>query len=182
MIRYSKALCSLILLLLPMSALAVQKQPAPAAPVPAQILAAKKIFIANGGWDEPFYNGTIFTGGPGRAYNEFYAAIKSSGRFELVTSPADADLIFELEFTVPKAGPRISAEPTLAEPPYDPTFHLRLRDPKTNALLWTIVQHSQWAILEGNRDKNFDLALNQVVVVLQMLMSPSPAPSDAANE
>ena len=31
-------------------------------------------------------------------YNEFYAAMKSWGRYELVSSPADADMVFEIRF------------------------------------------------------------------------------------
>jgi hypothetical protein len=46
-------------------------KPAPPAPIPAQILTAKKIFIANGGGDESLYDTAWFSGGPDRAYNHF---------------------------------------------------------------------------------------------------------------
>jgi hypothetical protein len=49
----------------------------PLAPIPSQILAAKKIFIANRGGDEVLFDSPQYSGGPDRLYNEFYAAMKS---------------------------------------------------------------------------------------------------------
>ena len=60
----------------PLSA-AQQKKPAHPAPIPAQILTAKKVFIANGGGDESREEGASYSGGPDRAYNEFYAAMET---------------------------------------------------------------------------------------------------------
>jgi len=68
---------------------AQQKKSAPPAPIPAQILAAKKVFIANGGGDESHTEEVSYSGGPGRAYNEFYAAMKTWGHYELVATPGD---------------------------------------------------------------------------------------------
>ena len=47
------------------------------APIPTQILTAKKVFIANGGGDKSGYDAAMYSGGPDRAYNEFYAAMKA---------------------------------------------------------------------------------------------------------
>jgi hypothetical protein len=44
---------------------------------------------------------------------------------------------------------------------------LEIRDPKTNALLWAFTEHVHWAILQGNRDKNFDQALTRIVSDVQ---------------
>jgi hypothetical protein len=70
------------------------------APLPTQIVAAKKVFIANGGGDDPGMPDPLFNGGGDRPYNQFYAAIKSSGRYELVGSPAEADLLLDIRFMV----------------------------------------------------------------------------------
>ena len=77
-------------------------------------------------------------GGPDRSYNQFYAAIKSSGRYELVGSPAEADLIFEIEFRMPTAEPHAEADrrETLVPVAFDPQVRLAIRDPKTNVVLW----------------------------------------------
>jgi len=71
----------------------------PPVPVPALILTAKKVFIANGGGDESLFDSPQYSGGPDRLYNEFYAAMKSWGRYELVGSPHEADLVFEVRQT-----------------------------------------------------------------------------------
>jgi hypothetical protein len=86
----------LLAVLLSLISRAQTKPAAAAAPVPAQILAAKKILIAHAGGDEMAEDDPIFSGGPDRAYNQFYAAIKSWGRFEIVGSPAEADLLLEI--------------------------------------------------------------------------------------
>lgn len=70
------------------------------APLPTQIVTAKKVFIANGGGDDPGMPDPLFSGGGDRPYNQFYAAMKNSGRYELVGSPSAADLIFDIRFTV----------------------------------------------------------------------------------
>jgi hypothetical protein len=67
----------------PISAAAQQKQSGPPAPIPAQILTAKKVFIANGGGDESRYDAVSYSDGPDRAYNEFYTSMKTWGRYEL---------------------------------------------------------------------------------------------------
>lgn len=45
----------------------------------------------------------------------------------------------------------------------DPQFRLEIRDPKTSALLWAFTEHVQWAILQGNRNRNFDQASARIV-------------------
>ena len=81
MTRNLRVLCAVSLAaisLLPLSVLAQSsKQPPPSAPVPQRILAAKKIFIANAGEDERSTTGPLYDGGPTRAYDSFYAALKS---------------------------------------------------------------------------------------------------------
>ena len=166
---------TLTLLLLQVRVLfaAQQKQVAPG-PIPTQISSAKKVFIANGGENQPFYNEILFNGGSERAYDQFYAGMKAAGRYELVSAPADADLLFEIELTVLRAGPRVSQEPSVfGDVPYDPQFRLVIRDPKTNAMLWTLIEHVQWAILQGNRDKNFDQADARIVNDVQGLAALS---------
>jgi hypothetical protein len=69
------------------------------APIPEQILTAKKVFIANGGGDESRDEAVSYSGGPDRAYNEFYAAMKTWGRYELIAAPGDAELVFEIRLT-----------------------------------------------------------------------------------
>ncbi len=167
---------SLAISLLQVSIMAAeQAKPALPAPLPAQILAAKKVFVANAGGDEPWIDDGQFSGGSDRTYNQFYAAMKTWGRYELVGAPADADLLFEIEFTVPPIAGEASHTNTIAGRPYDPQFRLVIRDPKTNALLWSFTEHAAWAILQGNRDKNFDQALAKIVGDVQALSASAEA-------
>jgi len=171
-------LIGLAIPLLQVSNLAAQpSKPAPPAPIPAQILGAKRVFIGNGGGDQPFLEEPLFNGGPDRTYNQFYAALKASGRYELVGAAADADLLFEIHFTVP----RVDGRDQLLAIPYDPQFRLVIRDPKTNALLWAFTEHVQWAILQGNRDKNFDQALAKIVADLHTLGGEQASAASAAK-
>lgn len=68
-----------------------------------QIASGKKVFVSNAGLD--VVSLTLFrkAGDPDQPYNDFYAAMKNGGHYELVTTPADADLVFEIRFTAPIA-------------------------------------------------------------------------------
>jgi hypothetical protein len=138
----------------PLSA-AQQKKPAHPAPIPAQILTAKKVFIANGGGDESREEGASYSGGPDRAYNEFYAAMEAWGRYELVSAPGDA---------------RVLADDS---PAFDPQFRVVIRDVKTHETLWGLTEHAQGAVLQSNRDKNFELAMAAVVAQVQRIAGPA---------
>jgi hypothetical protein len=128
----------------------------PSAPVPAQILTAKKIFIANGDSDPVL-------GVPNLAYNEFYASIKNSNRYELVQAPADADLVFEIlsEIRFPAA--------------VEYLLHLTIVDPKTSVVLWRITEHVQTWAREATGRKNFSTAMSALVDNLKTLSTPPPA-------
>jgi hypothetical protein len=172
---------SLAILLLPGAVFAGEPKQVPPAPIPAQILNAKRVFIANAGGDIPWNDAPLFSGGAERAYDQFYAAMKTLGRYDLVSAPADADLLFEIQFVaVPLAGFAASRPDSIAGSPYDPQFRLVIRDPKTNALLWAVTEHAPWAVLQGNRDKNYDQALSRILADIQKLNLPlAPAAGDA---
>jgi hypothetical protein len=150
------------------------KGPAPA-PVPPQIAAAQKVFISNAGGAtlETIIDETIFHGGPDRPYNQFYAAMKSWGRYELVSSPAEADLVLEISWALTDNGLRL---PVLGQ------MRLVVIDPKTHITLWNITEYVQGALLLGNRDKNFDEAMNTVVARLKALTAPPPPTADAVQK
>jgi hypothetical protein len=150
------------------------KGPAPA-PVPPQIAAAQKVFISNAGGEsfETVIDQTVFNGGPDRPYNQFYAAIKSWGRYEIVSHPADADLVLEISWVLTDTGLRL---PVLGQ------LRLVVIDPKTQVTLWNFTEYVRGAILLSNRDKNFDQAMNTVVGRMRSLISPVPSPTDAVQK
>lgn len=150
---------------------AQQHKLAPPAPIPAQVLTAKTVFIANGGGDESRDESASYTGGPNRAYNEFYAAMKTWGRYELVASPADADLVLEIQLTVIQVQrERVMADDATA---YDPQIRLVIRDVKTRQTLWGRTEHVQAAVLQSNRDNNFQQAMSAIVAEVKRIAGPA---------
>jgi hypothetical protein len=155
----------------PLPALNAQKTPEnPTAPVPAQILSAKKVFISNGGVNGNsrvilFLKMLDFN----QPYNQFYAAIKNWGRFELVTAPADADLVFRIRFTLPFSND------------VDSQLDLAILDAKTHFRLWTITQPIQLANRQETRIKNFSQAMADLVDSIKILTAPPLAGTQHAR-
>jgi hypothetical protein len=150
------------------------KGPSPVpGPVPEQIGAAQKVFISNAGGEsfEAVMDQTVFNGGPDRPYNEFYAALNGWGRYDLVSSPSEADLVLEISWVLSDTGLKL---PVLGQ------LRLQVIDPKTHVTLWSIIEYVRGAILLGNRDKNFDQAMNTIVSRLKQLTGP-PASSPTHN-
>ena len=135
-----------------------QAKVVPPAPFPAQITGGKKVFVSNAGGD----TNRLYSGESRRLYDQFYSALKSWGRYELVGSPAEADLVFEIGFTNPFVEEYVSGTggSVSSRPVSDPQFRLVILDPGTRVILWVFTEHIQPALLQGNRDKNFDQALN----------------------
>ena len=135
-------------------------QEAPPAPIPAQIYSAKTAFISYAGIDDPIVAAEIakFTKAPNGLYDQFYARMQSWGRYQLVSSPSDADLIFEIS---------VSYAPTVVDP--RPRVHLRILDPKT--------QVSLWALFEGfvRTPKDLNRVLSKVVTDVQAVAVQPPA-------
>jgi hypothetical protein len=160
-----------IALLLAGSVCAQQRRAADAAaipaPIPAPILTAKKVFVANGGGDESGYEAATYGGWPDRAYNEFYAVMKAWGRYELVGSPGEADLVFEIRFTVFQPHYREN------DSPVDAQLRFVIRDAKSRETLWGLTEHARSAVLQSNRDKNFEEALGAVIVEMKKIAGPA---------
>jgi hypothetical protein len=114
-------------------------------PLPSQIPSAKRLFIANTGVG---FDSSAWSGGPDRIYNEFYAGIKSSGQYELVSAPSNADLVLDVNVV------RDSVVWQLK---------LDMMDPKTGIVLWAQYEPIQVAVSQKNRDKNFDETISKLV-------------------
>jgi hypothetical protein len=143
-------------LLSAVAALAQQSLTAPAGPVPPAILAAKKIFIANSG-----SSSALFSGGPNRAYNQFYASLKTAGVFEMVGDPSDADLVLELQIVDSGSG--------------QANFKLVIYDRKTNFMLWTLFESIKVCTRQKTCDSNFDDALPALLLNFEKLAGKGPA-------
>jgi len=134
--------------------LAAQNTEAAAAPRPAQILSAKKLFVSNTGTG---FDLGIWSGGPDRIYNEFYAAIRSGGKYQLVAAPSDADLVLNVE-VIPNAVAW--------------RFRLDILDPKSGIVLWAIYEPLKITNSKKTRDKDFDDTINKLAADLPALTTP----------
>ena len=110
-----------------------------AAPVPPAILNARTVFISNA----TYLNGP-FSGGPMRAYDEFYAGLKSSARFQVVDDPANADIVIEL-----RSVPSESVGVLLG-------FRVLIYESKTHYVLWTLLHTFPICNTKKKCDKGFD--------------------------
>jgi hypothetical protein len=139
-----------------------------AAPVPAPIAAAKKVFISNGGVDGGSLAAFRAVGDPDFPYNQFYAMMKSWGHYELVSSPADADLVLEVNFRM-----QMTSGGDLAS--YVPYLRLTVVDARTHFTLWTLAEPVQGAIRKATFIKNFNQGVTNLVNDVAKLAGQPPA-------
>ena len=128
--------------------LAKNRKDVPLAPLPAQIAAAKKIFLSNGG-------------GSNLAYDAFYSEMRQWGKYEIVGSPDEADLIVELAYRVERGGTRVwsttntynNTTQVHSAQIVDPQLVLTIYDAKTKTSLWAETDHRRLARRQKNREK-----------------------------
>ena len=128
--------------------------------VPPALLAAKTVFLSNAGADSGLFP-QPFSGDPNRGYDGFYAALKQSGKHELVDDPGKADLVLELQLTAPN-GPSSGNKQNGASDPL-PMFRLTIYDRQTHYILWALTESIDVAVLQKTHDKNFDQALLNLI-------------------
>jgi hypothetical protein len=141
------AMCLCVLISLE-TAVAKNRKDIPAAPLPAVVVNAKKIFLTNGG-------------GSNLAYDSFYSEMKQWGKYEIVGSPEEADLIVELAYRVEHEGTRVWSSTNTYDGTthvhsaqiVDPQLTLTIFDAKTKNSLWSEVDHRRLARREKNREK-----------------------------
>lgn len=139
-----------------------------AAPVPIAIPTAKRIFLGNAGVDGVSISTFQRAGDRNQPYDLFYAALKNWGRYELVATPSDADLVFELSFAAPlSAADKISS--------YAPHLRLEIFDAKSRFLLWAIVAPVEAAYRKATWDKNFSAGITSLVAELKNVSASSLA-------
>jgi hypothetical protein len=179
------SMAAMIALLVVPSISAKNTKEAPAAPVPPQISSAKKILIANAGQDDlgASAGGTVLSGPPTRCYDEFYAAVKEWNRFEIVPTPASADLVLEIRcaFTDVERPLDDSSKPSTDLG----RLSLTVVDRETHFVVWGFQEHVRNAVLQSNRDKNFEQAMTDIVNDLKGLegsrTTGAPAAGKSAN-
>ena len=118
-------------------------QTAVPAPLPAQLAAAKTVFISNALDAEGHFSQTV--------YDQVYAAVQALNRFTIVNSPQQADLV--LQFGESVNGVR--------------TLHIT--DPKTNVLLWSVSEIVQPGIRTSTQEKYVQTTVNNLANDLETI-------------
>ena len=132
------------------------------APMPTALQTAKRVFLGNAGADGASISAFRKGGDMNQPYSWFYMAMKNWGRYELVGSPADADMVFEISF----AAPLVGTEKLLASAP---CLRLEILDAKTHFLLWTIVEPVEGAYRKTTWDNNFNAGVTNLLSDLKTI-------------
>jgi len=122
----------------------------------------------NFGMGQPLRHGQVSATVP-TAYDGLYSALKDWGRFEMVLTPSDADLIFQIHVVCPsiKEG--------------HPLLELQILDPKTRIALWGFSENADPAELQKNRDTNFERALSRLTQDVKALFTRADSPEVTAT-
>ena len=134
------------------------------APVPTPLLNGKKAFISYELGDVTAFP-YAYSGGPERAYGEFYSAMKAWGRFGLVADPSDADVVFAVRF--------------VGSPNIVPQIRIGVADAKTHVTLWGFVEQVDFKFRKKNRDAAFTDSVNLLVADIQTLIGQNDPPPPA---
>lgn len=129
-------------------ATARSRKDVPLAPLPTVVANAKSVFLSNGG-------------GSDLAYDAFYSEMKKWGKYQIVGSPEEADLIVELACRVEHDGTRVwsstntynGATQVHSAQIVDPQVVLTIYDAKSKNPLWSTTDHRRLARREKNREK-----------------------------
>jgi hypothetical protein len=155
--------------------LAQQAADPPQAPVPAQIFTGKKAFISNASGEN--------INPPGSSdlnYNQFYASMKSWGRYELVAAPADADLVFEIRYEQPFGPVNVSGGDGGSR--QYPQIRVSILDPKTHILLWAFTEPVVEVKKRATGMQNFQGAMDKLMSDIKTLAAQPAAPTATASK
>ena len=158
------------------------------APIPRQVLNARTVFIGNGGGQsfgaESYFSRTKYDGGPNRAYDAFYTAVKDWGHYDVVGSTDAADVALVIKFASPIVDHQAvgAGDGQTSYPVYDPQLDLSINDPHTGLPLWTITEHIEPGDNRDEDNRHFDEAIGRLVNDLRrLILTPDLALVDSSG-
>ncbi|MGA3047315.1 MAG: hypothetical protein ABSD67_11865 [Terracidiphilus sp.] len=129
-----------------------------AAPVPTPLLNGKRAFVSYELGDVTAFP-SAYSGGPERAYSEFFTQMRAWGRYELVMDPSEADVVFAIRFVDSPGLPL-------------PQIRVGISDGKTGVALWGFVEQIDPAFFKKHRDASFTESVQLLVGDVQALVAP----------
>lgn len=150
----------LIFALLSPAGASAQSVRQPAAPLPDAVTSAKTIFVAS-------------QGGNSVAYDAFCEGMRDWGKYEIVASADEADLIVELSYVQPDKGATPSGENALVstqsrEQRNDSKVMVTFYDSRTNEALWSASEPQKRAKREKNREREAIESVQHLVSDLKL--------------
>lgn len=150
----------------------------PRAPVPAPIHSAHKLFVANAGMDAFSLQAFEELGLSGTdAYDSLHAEAGKMAGYQLMDSPADADLVLQVRFTAPLTNVGEHQfwgfQRILANTTWQFQTQVDIFDAKTHFLLWSITEPVRPANLKGTWRKNIADANAALAGDVKALIGPS---------
>jgi hypothetical protein len=145
----------------------------PVGPVPSQIPSAHTIFLVNGGADHNF----PLTGD--QSYNAIYTALQTWGHYQLVSTPAQADLLLDLREIAPitdVTGGRGGVYSVTS-----PAFQITFKDAHTHTALWTLTSPVQLAGRKATRARWMNIAITNVVSRIKVLANQPLTPTEVTD-
>jgi hypothetical protein len=143
-------------------ATARNRKDVPLAPLPTVVVNAKSVFLSNGG-------------GSDLAYDTFYSEMKKWGKYQIMGSPEEADLVVELAYRVEQGGTRVWSSTNTyngttqvhSAQIVDPQLMLTIYDAKSKNSLWSTIDHRRLARREKNREKEIINSAQRLVEELE---------------
>ncbi len=136
------------------------------APFPPGIAAAKTVFLSNAGIAPDLRNVIESSSNTAAPFSQLYAGFQTWGRYRLVGSPADADLVFEFSFSDPAT--TCSNEKTCTTA----VMELAIYDAKTHFRLWTFEEAVDNALLTSNFVKNIGQTVATLISEVKLAAMP----------
>ena len=148
----------------------------PEAPLPAAVVHARKVFLLNG---QTTSEG-LTKNGNALAFDTLYADVKRWGKYELVDSPKDADIVIELQYRPYSAGSRSFGiynpathtvqSRSVTTPGAD--FALVIYEAKSKEQLWSVSDACGLARLVKNQQKEVIKSVGRLVEGLKTRTTP----------
>ena len=128
------------------------------APVPTPLLNGITAFISYELGDVTAFP-DAYSGGPERAYGEFYSAMKVWNHYDLVADPNKADIVFAVRF--------------VGSPNTVPQIRIGIADAKTHITLWGFVEQVNFKFRKKNRDAAFTDSVELLITDIRTLIAQS---------
>ena len=150
----------------------------PRAPLPAQIVNAKTIFLVNAGGKDPAIEND---NSAELVYDVVYGEFKDWGKYAIVDSPDKAELVITVSYgaenqrttTRTVYNTYTGLPQTITDDRSDPTLRMAIVDPKTKAALWQTTELREKARRQKNREKNLIEAAKRMISSFRERVSAS---------